>query len=172
MLPKRRNAAASIALILVPGFLLAQQASAFRGSPAEGIVNAFAAAWAKADARAMSEMFTADADAVFPTGLVATGPESIRLFYAGAFASGYAGSKAEATIVRVRALSASLSIIDARWSIGGAHMTDGSARAPERGVLTALIVRDGSRWKIAALREQTSATEFSPLSSSRGDLTH
>ncbi|HEY2750015.1 hypothetical protein [Phenylobacterium sp.] len=47
-------------------------------------------------------------------------------------------------------------VVDGEWSIRGAHTPQGGARAAEQGLATAVLVRAGQGWLIAALREQGS----------------
>jgi hypothetical protein len=80
---------------------------------------------------------------------------------------GYAGSKGEGELISARALDDNTAVIDGRWRITGAKNQDGSPRADEKGILVAVIARRGTEWQILALRENTSATDVTPLAAAR-----
>jgi hypothetical protein len=48
-------------------------------------------------------------------------------------------------------------MIDGSWSITGAHTAKEEAAPAENGIFSIVAVKDGGSWRIAALREQTSA---------------
>jgi len=129
------------------------------------LVNKINHAWSDSDAAALARNFASDGDLITPDGIVSRGTTEIQGFYAAAFARGYKGSTADGKIERVRVLAPDLALIDATWSIDGAHMADGAPRTPEHGTLVAVMgLRDGV-WKILALRESNSASRFIPLAS-------
>jgi len=127
---------------------------------ASSLVDQFMRAWNAGDAHALSALFAPDGDLVTPTGIDSKGREAIQAFYAAAFARGYQGSKGEGQIVRERALSPDITLVDARFSIVGAKKEDGSPRADENGILTAVIARNDSGLQILALRENEGAADF------------
>lgn len=127
------------------------------------LVASFMHAWDTGDAKALAALFASDADLVTPDGVVAKGRDNIGRFYAYVFANGYAGSKGAAEIVQTRALGASLSIVDARWSIIGAHKNDGSERPAESGIMAAVLEKDADGWRIRALRENRGAPDLKPF---------
>ena len=134
---------------------------------ASALVDRFMAAWSQSDAQALAALFAADADFINPWGTKAVGRDEIAAFYAGAFKSGFAGSKGTGDLVSVRAIAPDLMLIDARWRIAGAKMPDGAPRADEQGILVALVGRTANGWQILALRENASATEITALAASR-----
>jgi uncharacterized protein (TIGR02246 family) len=132
-------------------------------SAASGLLTKFMAAWSASDASALSSLFATDADFINPWGTHASGREQIKAFYAGAFSMGYAGSKGEGDLIAARALDDRAVLVDGRWRITGAKNQDGSPRADEKGILVAIIGKRGTEWQILALRENTSATDVTPL---------
>src|SRR5215469_6470946 len=124
------------------------------------LVGSFMQAWNASDAKGLGALFASDGDLVTPTGIHSRGRAAIEAFYASAFARGYAGSKGRGEIVRERALSPDISLIDARFSISGARDQNGSARAGEAGILVAVLGRTSSGWQILALRENEGAADF------------
>lgn len=124
------------------------------------LIPAFTDAWARADAQGIAWLFAPDGDLVIPTGNVFSGRETIGGFYASVFAGGYRGSKGTGAIVRLRFVRPDIAVCDGIWSITGAHDKDGKESAPERGVFTVVAVKQEGKWRIGALREQTSATSL------------
>ena len=134
---------------------------------AGALVDRFMAAWGASDAHALVALFAPDADFINPWGTKATGRGEIEAFYAGAFKSGFAGSKGAGDFVSVRAIAPDMMLIDARWRIQGAKMPDGAPRPDEQGILMALLANTGNGWQILALRENASATDVTPLATDR-----
>lgn len=140
--------------------VLSTSASAESASP---LVAQFMRAWNAADAKALGALFAPDADLVTPTGIDSKGREAIEAFYAAAFGRGYAGSRGTGEVVRERALSSDISLIDARFSISDAKKQDGSPRATETGIMAAILRRTDTGWQILALRENEGASDFTPF---------
>jgi ketosteroid isomerase-like protein len=67
----------------------------------------------------------------------------------------------------VRSIAPKLALIDGQWRISGAKNPDGSPRAVEQGILTAVIKRTAQGWRILAWRENASATKITPFASAR-----
>ena len=130
---------------------------------AGSLVTQFMQAWNAADPKALGALFAPDADLVTPTGIDSQGREAIEAFYAAAFGRGYAGSKGDGVVVRERALSSDISLIDARFSISNAKKLDGSPRATETGIMAAIVRRTENGWQILALRENEGAPDFTPF---------
>lgn len=129
------------------------------------VINTYLAAWNRADARAIGAQFAAKGDFINPYGDLATGPAEVEAFYAAAFKHGYAGSRGSFKIIKVRPLGRGFVAADGQWGISGARKPDGSVRAPESGIATAVIVEEHGKWRITLLREQTSARGIQPLTS-------
>jgi uncharacterized protein (TIGR02246 family) len=145
--------------------MLALCAALLAASPASAgdtgtLVAKFTQAWSAGDAKGLSGLFAPDADLITPDGVVVVGNANIEKFYAWVFANGYAGSAGEAEIAQTREISPSLSIVDARWSISGAHGKDGALRPVEKGIMAAVLEKQGDTWRIRALRENRGAVEF------------
>jgi uncharacterized protein (TIGR02246 family) len=155
--------AASLTLAATPALAAQTDAQSAAGT----LLQEFMAAWSASDATALSSLFATDADFINPWGTRASGREEIKAFYAGAFSMGYAGSKGEGELISARAFNDDMALIDGRWRITGAKNQDGSPRADEKGILVAVIGRRGAEWQILALRENTSATDVTPLAAGR-----
>ena len=120
----------------------------------QDLVAHFLTAWNAADAKALGALFTPDADFVSPFGQHARGRDAIQAFYATVFANGFAGSKGTGEIVSTRALAPDLMLVDARFTIS-------RPQKEEKGIMAAIFRRDGDVWRIEALRENESASDFS-----------
>jgi uncharacterized protein (TIGR02246 family) len=145
-------------LVLCAALLAASPASA---GDTSALVAKFMQAWSAGDAKGLGSLFAPDADLITPDGVVVGGNANIEKFYAWVFANGYAGSVGRAEIMQTRELCPSLSIVDARWSIDGAHGKDGALRPVEKGIMAAVLEKQGDLWRIRALRENRGAAEFS-----------
>jgi uncharacterized protein (TIGR02246 family) len=144
-----------LAMLTTPAFA--------QGNDATSLLDKFMQAWSASDAKAIGALFAPDADFISPFGISAKGRADIETFYAAAFARGYAGSAGTAEIVSTRVLAPDVSLIDAHFTISGAHHEDGSARPEEKGIMVAVLRRGTSGWQIAALRENESASQITPL---------
>ncbi len=127
----------------------------------ESLQRQFSSAWQHADARAIADLFAPDATLIVPDGRLVEGRSAIESFYRSAFSSGYAGSRVDAKMEYTYRFRRDIAIVDGEWHIGQIH--GDSSRTDERGVLSAVMMRVGNRWLIAALREQAGATAIRRL---------
>ncbi len=97
---------------------------------------------------------------MIPTGQLFIGPSKIAAFYGGVFPRGYAETHGTGVLQHVRMISPDVALADGTWAIGGVHDPGGKLH-DESGIFTAVIVRTGSVWKLAALREQSSGKSVS-----------
>jgi uncharacterized protein (TIGR02246 family) len=127
---------------------------------ATSILKDFQRAWDGGDGAKLGSLFTTDGDLVIPTGECFRGRDAISGFYNSAFARGYRGSRTTAALAQIRHVTSDVMIADATWEISGAVSASGVSRPAEHGILAAVLQRVGGRWRVAALREQTSATRL------------
>ena len=146
--------------ILIASILAAAFAAPAAAAEPAALLPQFMQAWSAGDAKAIAALFAPDADFVSPDGVKASGRGNIEMFYAAAFARGYAGSRGIGEVVATRLITPDLALIDGRWSISGAKTETGQARPAERGILAAVLRRDGDGWHIVALREANGASDF------------
>jgi uncharacterized protein (TIGR02246 family) len=142
-------------ILLACGCDAAALASEPAGRPLAPVIAKILAAWNRADAHSIASQYEANGDFVSPDGMHAEGRQAIEAFYAGAFARGYAGSRATANMVHVRNVTGSIALVDGSWSIEPTPAS--KVQQPEAGLFFAVLHRRGGRWWIAALREQSSA---------------
>jgi uncharacterized protein (TIGR02246 family) len=124
------------------------------------LIPAFTDSWNRAQPEAIAALFADGGDLVIPSGETFRGRAEIGAFYQSVFARGYSGSVGGAQIVYFRFLGPEVALMDGTWSISGAHDDQQKPRPAERGVFTAVVVKEHGQWRINALREQTSATEL------------
>jgi uncharacterized protein (TIGR02246 family) len=114
-------------------------------------------AWDRADAQAIAAQFAPDGDFINPTGFYARGPAEVESFYRAAFDHGYAGSKGGFIVKAIRPIARGVIAVDGVWSIEGALDPTGRAKEAERGLATGILVLRPEGWRVALLREQSSA---------------
>ncbi|MGH8201010.1 MAG: SgcJ/EcaC family oxidoreductase [Steroidobacteraceae bacterium] len=131
------------------------------GRAMEPVIANVLIAWNHADARAIAAQNEAKGDFVSPDGMHAAGRQEIEAFYEGAFARGYLGSRATASVAHVRRLSGTVTLVDGAWTVEPTAAS--KVRQPEAGLFFAVLHRHGQRWWIAALGEQSSASTLREL---------
>ena len=119
----------------------------------KSLIGDFAALWHKSDAHGLSMFWSPDGDFINPDGLVMNGRQQIEDFYAHAFAMGYAGTTATATIDNVRFLKPEIAVVDGAFGISGMVAADHQALPSERGRYTVILRKLDGRWWIVSNRE-------------------
>ncbi len=130
---------------------------------ATSLLDEFKQAWRSADGATLGSLFTEDGDLIIPTGELLRGQAKVAGFYTSVFAHGYRGSSTSATIAQIRHITDDIMLVDAEWVISGAVTAEGASKPPERGILAVILKRNGAQWRVAALREQASATRVARL---------
>jgi uncharacterized protein (TIGR02246 family) len=92
----------------------------------------------------ISEASTDDFDLVNPPGTYTSGKPDLREAFTGAFRN----AKVVATIERIRYIRSDVALVDGTFEISGSDLTP----AP-KGLRTFVLVKEGGRWKITALRQ-------------------
>ena len=144
---------ASIATLLVALALIAPsqagQAPPTDEAAVRALVDAYAAARDKGDGAALTALFTADADQLVSSGEWRRGREAV---VKGSLASSrQTQGKRTFTIDTVRTVAANVALADSRYGIA---QTDGTTRQMWA---SWLLVKDGTTWKIAAIRNMLPA---------------
>src|SRR5262249_14189138 len=112
----------------------------------------FAAAWNKADAKAMAQFFAEDADYISSTGQKGNGRADIEKILAEQFAGAYKGGTIKITTASIRFLKPDVALSNGTFEISGLQGADGKALPVRRGLSTNVFVKQGDKWLIAALR--------------------
>lgn len=100
----------------------------------------------KADWKALSALFTEDAEQFTSAGEWRRGRAEIEKGVAQGMATAYKGGKYTTTVGKVRMLAPTVALVDAAFEIGN---ISGGAR---RGHSTYALVKSGGQWRIAAVR--------------------
>jgi uncharacterized protein (TIGR02246 family) len=110
------------------------------------LIRAYARAWDAKDARAIGELFVADADFVNVVGLWWTGRHSIVKAQEFGFQNAFADAKLTISKVSQRFLGDDAAVVIAQWQLSGQVDPDGQPADPRRGVISATLVKlaDGS----------------------------
>ena len=146
----RSLAVAMIAALafIAPGSA-AGQAPPTDDAAVRALVEAYSAARDKGDGAALTALFTADADQLVSSGEWRRGREAV---VKGSLASSQqTQGKRTFAIETVRMIAANVALVDSRYDIA---QTDGTTR---RMWASWLLVKDGSAWKIAAIRNMLPA---------------
>lgn len=113
---------------------------------------AFSIAWMNQDAKALADLWTAEGDMVHPDGFVERTAEVIRQNRAALFRRpGYRHSRHPLTIGRVRCLSDTVAVADAKWELRGVTDDNGQPVQPADGLCT-LVLAKRPNWLIEAYR--------------------
>lgn len=117
------------------------------------LMSNFTLDWHRSDPHALSMFWVADGDFINPNGQVLHGRAEIEAFYSAAFAHGYSGSTATASIENIRFVRPDVALIDGTFQITGAVTPDHQAIPHETGRYTVLAERVSGKWWIIANRE-------------------
>jgi len=112
----------------------------------------FNAAWNKADAKAMGQFFSDDADYISSTGQRGDGRAGIEKILAEQFAGVYKGASIKLTITSIRFLKPDVALANGTFEISGLQSPDGKALPVRKGLSTNVMVKQGDKWLITALR--------------------
>jgi len=139
-----------LAAILIAAGPAAAQAPAADDAAVRALVDAYSAAREKGDVAALTALFTADADQLVSSGEWRRGRAAV---ITGSLASSQQTQGTRTlTIETVRMIAANVAIADSRYDIA---QTNGTTR---RMWASWLVVKDGTAWKIAGIRNMLPAT--------------
>jgi uncharacterized protein (TIGR02246 family) len=137
----------------------AAQAPAADETAVRTLVEAYSAARDKGDGAALTALFTADADQLVSSGEWRRGRDAV---VKGSLASSQQTQGTRTfTVETVRMVAANVAFADSRYEIA---QTDGTTR---RMWASWLVVKDGSTWKIAAIRNMLPTAGAGPTATPR-----
>jgi uncharacterized protein (TIGR02246 family) len=116
----------------------------------ERIVTAFIDAWNRHDMKALAALFAEDADFVNVIGLHWRGRAEIEKNHVAIHQTRMKNSQLRTTALSQRFLRPDVALAHATWQLQGDTGVDGKAAAPRRGILMAVVVKQGKGWTIAA----------------------
>jgi uncharacterized protein (TIGR02246 family) len=151
----------AISLLAVGTRALSQDMSA-EEKAVDAVAQRWAEAWDKGDLKAVSALYTADADFTDISGKLSKGPAEIEKALAQLRTTMYEGSKLTIQRTAIRFLKPSLAVVDGSWELSGAPKTEGPA-PPSKGTYTTVMVKQDDQWLLAAHR---SRIPFSPPATS------
>jgi uncharacterized protein (TIGR02246 family) len=113
---------------------------------------AFATAWSKDDAHAMSLAWAEDGDHVDPDGQVAKGRKEIEKLLAEQHATVFKGTHLAMRSNPIFYIKHDMALVDGTYEVTGAHDKDGKALPPLKGLFTDIWENNSGRWEIIASR--------------------
>ena len=116
---------------------------------ARAAVSSFETAWNAHDMDAFAELFTEDADFVNVGGTRWQGRARIKEVHAAMHATGFKPSRLTIVDTTIKALSNDVVAARSLWRLEGQLTQRGTPDTPRKGILTNILVRQGSAWKIA-----------------------
>lgn len=108
-------------------------------------------AWNLHDAKAFSMEFSEDADFTNVRGMSTHSRDSIAIFHEKPFATMFSASKLKAMGKRIRFITADIAAVDSWWEMTGAKTPDGKNIPLRKGLLNAVMTRDGENWLITVM---------------------
>jgi uncharacterized protein (TIGR02246 family) len=151
------TASAAVA-VLVAAVTYAQAGRADDEAAIRRQIDQFAAAWNKADAKAVAQFFADDGDYVSSTGQKGEGRTGIEKVLSEQFAGVFKGATLKTTITAIRFLKPDVAIVNGAFEVSGMKGPDGKELPVRKGLSTNILAKQGDKWLIAALRGMVPAT--------------
>ncbi|MFQ5665542.1 MAG: YybH family protein [Candidatus Binatia bacterium] len=151
--------------VLLVGLLCAAVGEAapkkLTGSPPSDLINEaairktyrdFTAAWNRHDVAAMANMWAVDGDDLEPDGRLAKGRTEVEKLLRAEHATVFKNSHLTLDIDTVWFIANNVALVDGEYSVTGVQDPQGKALAPRKGHLSAIFLKERSKWWIAASR--------------------
>lgn len=116
------------------------------------LYNAFEDAWNAHKIDAMAEMWSLDGDHQEPDGHIAKGREDVRALFRKQHDTVFKTTVLDLSIDSVWFITADVVLVDGKYSIAGIVAPDGQELPSRQGHLTAILLKEGQNWHIAASR--------------------
>ena len=113
---------------------------------------AFATAWNRDDAHALSLAWAEDGDHVNPDGQVVKGRKAIEKLLAEQHATVFKGSHLTMKINPVFYIKRDVALVDGSYEVSGIHDRKGKDLPPLKGLFTDVWANNSGRWEIIASR--------------------
>lgn len=146
-------------ILIVFSMLWIGPVMAANSAPIQEMVSDYLAAWSRSDAKSLGSVYAMDGEFVPPGGNRFEGSKAVTAFYQAAFARGYSGSRATATIDETRDIGAGIVLARGVWAIEGAKTSE-RAFPKECGTFDMIAKKKSNRskvWQVAFLQEQATA---------------
>ena len=112
------------------------------------VIGQFVTGWNIHNAKALSAVFTDDADFTNVMGRKAHGREAIETFHVPLFAGVFSNSVLTPTETSIRFITSDIAAADFRWSMQGATDGAGNPWPDRKGLINLLLTRKDNRWFI------------------------
>lgn len=119
-------------------------------------------AWNRHDAAALASFYTADGDAVFPSGKKASGRSAVQASEAANHSSMNRASNTTRSIENVRFVTPNVALVDSSVEIAGMADQNGERLPHRHALMTTVLVKQSDAWQIAANRAMVPATTHAP----------
>jgi uncharacterized protein (TIGR02246 family) len=149
------SGAMGLMLLLAPGVGAGAQDRAADERAVRDAVRTYADAREARDAKALEAIMTAEVDQLVSSGEWRLGRDKV---VAGSMASTERGGRRETVVERVRFVSDSVALADARYSITGLPAGD------RRMWSTFVVTKESAGWRIAAIRNMLPSAATAPAS--------
>jgi uncharacterized protein (TIGR02246 family) len=116
------------------------------------LYNAFEDAWNAHKVDAMADMWALDGDHQEPDGHLAKGREDVRALFRRQHESVFKTTVLDLSIETVWFITADVVLVDGKYSLVGIVAPDGKDLPGRQGHLTAILLKEGPTWQIAASR--------------------
>jgi uncharacterized protein (TIGR02246 family) len=115
------------------------------------VIDKFAEAWNRHDAKAFAAVFAEDADFTNWRGEGASGRAKIEAFHAPMFATIFKRSRLSSTAINTRFVRPDVAAVDVHWGMTGATDAQGNPRPDRRGLLSFIMAKNAEQWQIVAM---------------------
>jgi uncharacterized protein (TIGR02246 family) len=116
------------------------------------LYNAFEDAWNAHKIDIMADMWALDGDHQEPDGHLAKGREDVRALFRRQHESVFKTTVLDLSIETVWFITADVVLVDGKYSLVGIVAPDGKDLPGRQGHLTAILLKEGPTWQIAASR--------------------
>jgi uncharacterized protein (TIGR02246 family) len=115
------------------------------------VLTDFTDAWNKHDAKAFSNVFSADADFTSVVGKGTTGRNEIEKFLAPGFTTKWKDSYQKITQSKIRFIKPDVAAVDAWWEMTGIKGPEGQDMPPRKGLLNFIMTKNSDTWLITVM---------------------
>ena len=137
-------------MVSATGRGLAQQGQAADEEAARKLLEQYAAAFNKKDAKAVAELWAEDGDYTSLRGRTAKGRAELEGLFRDLLSGPYRDAKIELITSSVRLLAPDVALGHATWQVNGALGPDGKAGPTVRTVSLSVATRRGGQWRIVS----------------------
>jgi uncharacterized protein (TIGR02246 family) len=110
------------------------------------------AAWNAHDPKTMASFWALDGDLTEPDGMVAKGRDEVEKHFASEQEAAFKDSTLKLTIDSVWFISAEVAMVDGSYMVLNALDPNGQPLPPRKGLVSAVLLREGGAWRVAASR--------------------